>query len=290
MIKKVKSKEINVDFVIESYNSSMDVVRDCKTRKITDSSFDNMQDGSLGGNGKRWCGVDSYEQALQFLEEGYQPTVEKLKAGIKANLQGNGKRISFHNDIVGYAPIVSLAILGVPNSMINSKMKPIKAKVIDIYYNMTASSGTSSQSIIDAGVKMLSAIIALEQQGYRFNLYAVQNYYNGWGSNKKCYMLKVKVKDAMQPIDLKRISFPLTHTGFFRVVGFDWYSKCPEAKYMSGYGKSIDYDFDRERMTKASKELFGDNAVWFGCVKIMDKNEEYIKEVLINAGNKKSVN
>ena len=286
MIKKVRSNEIDTDFVIESYNSSMDVVKDCKTRKITDSRFNNMQDGTLGDHSKSWCGVESYEQALQFLEEGYQPTVEKLKAGIKANLQGNGKRISFRNDIVGYAPIVPLAVLGVPNSMINSRMKPIKAKVIDVYYNMTASCGTESKDILQAGVKLLGAIIELEQQGYRFNLYAVQNYYN----DHKCYMLKVKVKDAMQPIDLKRISFPLTHTAFFRVIGFDWYSKCPEANYIFGYGHSLDYDFGREEMSKASKELFGDNAVWFGCSKIIKEKDNYVKEVLQNAGNKKSSN
>lgn len=283
MIKKVRSNEIGTDFVIESYNSSAYVVHDCKTRKITDSDFKDMQDGTLGGHTKSWCGVNSYEQALQFLEEGYQPTVEKLKTGIKANLQGNGKRISFHNDIVGYAPIVPLAILGAPNSMINSRMKPIKAKVIDVYYNMTAGCMVESSDIIKAGVKLLSAVIALEQQGYRFNLYAVQNYY----SNKKCYMLKVKVKDAMQPIDLKRISFPLTHTGFFRVIGFDWYSKCPEAKHIWGYGHSLDYDFDNEKMQKTAKEIFGDNAVWFGCTKVIKEEDSYIKEVLVNAGNQK---
>lgn len=283
MIKKARSNSIRTDFVIESYNSTADVVYDCKTRKITDSDFHDMQDGTLGGHKKSWCGVDSYEQALQFLEEGYQPTVEKLKTGIKANLKGNGKRISFHNDIVGYAPIVPLAILGVPNSMINSRMKPIKAKVIDVYYSSTAHRGISSEDIIKAGTKMLSAIIELEQQGYRFNLYAVQDYY----SDGKCYMLKVKVKDAMQPIDLKRISFPLTHTGFFRVIGFDWYSKCPEAKYMWGYGHSIDYDYDREKMTKVAKELFGENAVWFGCEKIIKEKDNYVKEVLVNAGNQK---
>ena len=201
-------------------------------------------------------------------------------------MQGNGKRISFHNDIVGYAPIVPLAILGVPNSMINSRMKPIKAKVIDVYYNMTASASTDSEDIIKAGVKLLSTIVELELQGYRFNLYAVQNYY----SDRKCYMLKIKVKDAMQQIDLKRISFPLTHTAFFRVIGFDWYSKCPEAKYIYRYGHSLDYDFDNNKMQKTAKELFGDNAVWFGCTKIIKENEKYIEEVLVNAGNKKSVN
>ena len=284
MIKAIKSKELNANFVIESYNSTADLVKDCKTRPITDSKFDNMQDGGLGGHSKRWCGVDSYEQALQFLEEGYQPTVEKLKAGIKSNLQGQGKRISFNNDIVGYAPIVPLAMQGVPNSMINSRMKPIKSKVIDIYYNMTASCATESNDIIKAGVKLLSAIVSLEQQGYRFNLYAIQNYYD----NKKGYVLKVKVKDAMQPLDLKRVSFPLTHTGFFRVIGFDWYSKCPEAKYLCGYGHSIDYDFSADKMSNAAREIFGDNAIWFGCTKIIEKDESYIKEVIVNAGNGKS--
>lgn len=286
MIKKVKSKKINVDFVIESYNSSADVVKDCKTRNITDSSFDDMQRKGWIESNRSWYGVDSYDQALQFLEEGYQPTVEKLKAGIKANLQGNGKRISFHNDIVGYAPIVPLAVLGVPNSMINSRMKPIKAKVIDVYYNMSASCSVDSKDIINSGVKLLSVIVALEQQGYRFNLYAVQTYYR----DKKCYMLKVKVKDAMQPIDLKRISFPLTHTGFFRVIGFDWYSKCPEAKYLSGYGKPLDIEYNRENLSLAMKEIFGENTVWFGCSKIVNQKEDYIREVLENAGNKKSSN
>lgn len=276
MIKEIRCKSLDINFVVESYNSAEDVVKDCRTRKITDSRFNNMQ-VNLGGHSASWCGVASYDEALKFLEEGYQPTVDKLKSGIRASLQGTGKRISFHNDIVGYAPIVPLAIQGVPNSMINSRMKPIKAKVIDIYYNMTASSGTSSESIIQAGVKMLSAIISLEQQGYRFNLYALQTYYE----RNDCYILKIKVKDAMQPIDLKRISFPFTHTGFFRVIGFDWYSKCPKAKYISFYGRSIDYVYD---MTNYVKELFGNNAVWFSSVKVIKKDEEYIKEVLQNVG------
>lgn len=279
MIKKIRSNEIGTDFTIESYNSAAEVVQDCKTRKITDSRFNNMQDGTLGNHDAKWCGVDSYEQALDFLENGYQQTVEKLKIGMKANLQGQGKRITFHNDVVGYAPIVPLAIQGVPQAMLNSTMKQIKAKVVDVYYNMTASCGTDSEKIIAAGVKLLSVIVSLEQQGYRFNVYAIQNYYD----RGTCYTLKVKVKDAMQLVDLKRISFPLAHTGFFRVIGFDWYSKCPEAKYLGGYGHSIDYDFTQERMSKTAKEIFGDNAVWFGCSKIIRENEEYIKGVLENA-------
>ena len=35
------------------------------------------------------------------------------------------------------------------------------------------------------------------------------------------------------------------------------------------------------------KELFGDNAVWFGCEKIIKEKDNYVKEVIVNTGNKK---
>ena len=204
-----------------------------------------------------------------------------FKSGLKVNFEGQVKRISFHNDIVGYAPVVPLAILGVPNSMINSTMKRIKAKVVDVYYDMSASCGTSSDDIIKAGVKLLSAIVELENAGYRFNLYAVQSYSN----ERDCDMLCIKVKDAQQPLDLKRVSFPLAHTGFFRVIGFDWYSRCPKAKYRFGYGCNL-YGAKDDMVNAMAKEMFGDNAVYIACAKLtadLDGAEEYLSEALSNA-------
>lgn len=267
----------------ESYNSAMDVVNDCRKRKITSSSFSNMNDGNLGDHDVEWCGVDSYDQALEYLQNGYQPTVDKLKETIKINLQGEGKRISFHNDIVGYAPIVPLAVLGVPNSMINSTMKKIKAKVVDVYYDMTCHCGTKSDDIIEYGSKVLSAIIKLEQSGYRFNIYAIQSYSDSDNADMIC----VKIKDACQPIDLKRCSFPLTHTGFFRVIGFDWYSKTPKGRYRVCYGHAMAHENKiKDKLSESFKEMFGGNAVYISATKIQslgDKAEEHLKEVLTNA-------
>lgn len=271
--------------MLESYNSAAEVVSDCKKRPITNSSFHNMNDGNLGGEGKSWCGVDSYEQALEYLENGYQPTVDKLKTQIKANLQGQSKRTTFHNDIVGYAPIVPLAVMGVPNAMINSRMKQIKAKVIDLYYDGTFNCGVDSSDIINTGAKVISVILELEQQGYRFNLYQIQSYTDSTSSD----ILSVKLKDASQPIDLKRISFPLTHTGFFRVIGFDWYSKSPKAKYRYRYGHSLHHeDKLNKRLNEMLKEMCGNNAVIISGGELLDKGdkgEEYLKEVLTKCGN-----
>lgn len=271
-------KSTGYKFHIERYDSAMEVVEKCRTREITDGSFRNMAENSYGD----WEGVESYDQALEFMRDGYQPTVDSMKGVFRANKSGEGTRFSFQNEVQGFAPVVPLALKGVPNCMVNMTMKPIKAKVIDIYYDITASCGTSSSKIIDAGKKLLGTVIEMERQGYRFNLYAVQTY-SGGGS---CDMLVVKVKDARQPLDLKRISFPLTHTGFFRVIGFDWYSKVPDGKYRGGYGQGLCYNVTGERRKEVARNLFGKNALYLSSIDVMKNDKDYIKSEVENNDSK----
>lgn len=267
----------NRPFNVEVFNSANEVVEVSSRRKITDSSFKNMEKKNIR---KSWHGVSSFKEALDLMKTGYQPTVDKMKAGIKANVQGQGKRISFFNDVVGYAPVVPLALQGVPTSMQNSYMKPIKAKVLNIYYDMTASCGTDPEDIIEAGQKLLAAIMELEMQGYKFNLYAIQSYWEN--SDKGCDLICTKIKSSNTPLDLKRISFPLTHTAYFRVIGFDWYSKTPNGKYRSGYGHALGYDFDEKTMQNGFKEIFGDNCIVFSCSKVLKNDTEHFKNVIVD--------
>lgn len=259
---------------IERYDSAQEVVRDCRTRKITDSSF---HDQFTEYFSKSWEGVDSYDEALDLLRNGYQPTVDAFKASMKIGGTGSEKRIAFENNVHGFAPIVPLALKGVPNSMINMTMRPMKCKVVDVYYDIGVNSGTSPETIIENGQKVLGAIIALEKQGYRFNLYAFQSY----NDPKSSDMLCVKVKSSDKPIDLKRISFPLTHPAFFRVIGFDWVSKMPIAKYRSRYGHPFPIDVpekaDRDEFVK---QAFGDNAIYISNTELKNKGIDYLKEVL----------
>lgn len=272
--KKISTKyHKNYRVMIEEYSSAVEVYEDCKTRKITDDSFHDMAHKDLG----KWEGVKDYEEALTLLRNGYQPTVEKLKEQIRFNKAGAGKRISFQNNIVGYAPVVPLAMMNVPNCMVDMKMKPIKCKVLDIYYDMTCSSGTSSKQIIENGQKLLGTIIELEKQGYKFNLYAMQTYSN----DKSADMLLIKIKSSNQPLDLKRISFPLTHTAFFRVIGFDWYSKTPKGVYRSAYGHALAHEFGKTELKEFATQALGKNAIYISGTEIMQKDEEHIKEVLL---------
>lgn len=275
IIKKVKTDHFKA--MVEVFSSAQEVVDVSSKREITDSSFHDMRNRSSIDS--KFCGgVQSFEEAEELMRTGYQPTVDKMKSGIKANLAGQGKRVSFKNEVVGFQPIVPLALQGVPNCMVNTYMKPIKSKVLNIYYDMTASWATKSEQIIEAGQKVLAAIMELEMQGYKFNLYAIQSYYSG---SEAC-ILCTKVKSANTPLDLKRISFPLTHTAYFRIIGWDWYSRCPEAEYYSGYGHALGYSLSSEELSKDFEQIFREKCVYFSASKVINDTTDHIKEVLTN--------
>lgn len=268
------SRRKTLSVMCEKYSSANEVVSDCENRKITDAQFNDVRQA----DNWKWRGVKSYDDAMNLMRYGYQPTVEKMRNALKVSKQGTGKRISFVNNIVGANPVVPLAMMGVPNCMIDTRMKPIKCKVVDVYYDMTMSAGTDPERIIENGQKLLGVILELERQGYRFNLYGVQSYCD----NDSADVLAVRVKSANQPIDLKRISFPLTHVGFFRVIGFDWYSKTPKGKYRFAYGRALAYEYNAKELDAFAKGMFGDNAIYIAAANLRDDSEEYLRGVLSN--------
>lgn len=261
--------------MVERYENTQQMVNDLKTRSITDRSFDDKTKGSFGA----WEGVNSYNECLEYLENGYQPSVDKLKDSVKPVVKGESKRISFKNNVAGANPIVPLALIGVPNCMQDVYIKPIKAKVIDVYYDVACAWNIESRDIIKAGQMLLETILRLEQQGYKFNLYAVQSY----ASSDDCDMLCIKVKSSNQPIDLKRMSYTLTHTSFFRVLGFDWYSRTPKGKYRDAYGHNIasDFDYDGKRTSEFAQQIFGKNSIYLSAM-IMNKKFKNSKDQYIN--------
>lgn len=273
----VKLKNKPYELHIEIFDSADETVRVNRNRPITDSAFRNARENVDGD----WAGVKSYSDAEELLKTGYQPTVDAMK-GVWKGRTGITTRFKFQNDITGFAPVVPLAMKGVPNCMINMQMAPIKAKVLDVYYDITSSCNVESEEIIRVGQSILGSIIELEQQGYRFNLYGVQTYSDG----SSCDMLVVKLKSASQPLDLKRVSFPLTHTAFFRIFGFDWYSRVPGGKHRFGYGRGMAYDYNDSELNNMAKAVFGRNSVYLSAAHVLKMDTSQIKEALTNVNSK----
>lgn len=269
-IKEFGGKPIHV----EKFNSADEVATVSASRKITNSNFNDMEKELNKGADS---GVKSMDEARNLLRFGYEPAVEKLKASVKASISGDKKRISFFNDVVGYQPVVPLALMGVPNSMVNMAMKPIKAKVITVVYEATAACSYSARELEEAGQKFLGALLDLEAQGYKFNILVSQNY---WNRSDGADLLLIRIKNSNTPLDLKRMSFPLTHPAFFRAIGFDWYSKTPGGKYRFGYGHSITRDFSEKVINRGFEEILGEKCVVFSATKILQDSTDHIQAVV----------
>lgn len=277
----IEAGDYKVSAKAEIYNCAADVANDGKNRAVRHSSYD-MSHKNIHED---WHGVNSYEEALDLLSNGYQPVVEELNEELKV-VSSVGPRFKFSNEVQGFLPVVPLALKGVPNCMIDMRIRPIKTKVLDIYYDMTASCGNDPEDFIRAGKILLGTVLALEQQGYKFNLYGIQSYWDTHDyADHALDVLCVKIKSSNSPLDLKRMSFPLTHPAFFRVIGFDWQGKSPITRFIGGgRGCALNYDFSADECNKLIKGLFGDNALYLSCSKLInqDYDKNTLKEVLTN--------
>ena len=272
------------DVMVERFTSAEEVVRVSDSRSLTSTLYDNYRDSN--NLHKSHYGVDTWEEAESLMLNGYTPFVAKLKSKLDFTAKGQGIRTQFHNDVVGYAPIVPLAILGVPNSMVNSRKVIVPNKVVNIYFDKVAVCDKTSRQIEDACSKFMSALIAVENQGYRVNLYISEAHTDTSGENVD--MMLIKVKDSNSPLDLQRISFPLAHAAFFRVIGFDWFTRCPEARFKSGLGTNMTRKFSHKEVVDAFEEMFKEKCVVFEMEDIITKSEKHIIEAITDANKRYS--
>lgn len=192
-------------------------------------------------NDKGFTGTRDWEEANELFEHGYVDVLDKIKAGVAAGIKKTEviqkRRVS--NGVVGYAPNVPNAIMGLPNSMIYMEKTPQKIKAVSIVYNICDNCMTEAQEFIDSGVAVLNVINRLELNGCRVNL-KIMYFCANEGSD---YAFgSVDVKNYREHMDLQKLCFPVAHPSMFRRFGFKWLETCnglKERRWSSGYGHSI---------------------------------------------------
>lgn len=186
---------------------------------------------------EEWYGTKNFDEAKNLFQYGYTDILDKIKAGMaKSNVTQIQNRRRVSNGVVGYAPHVPNAILGLPNSMIRTDSQPQKVKAISIVYCITENCGHKAQEFIDSGVAVLNVINRLELQGIRVNLKIM--FYCAKTSSERAFGT-VKVKDYREHMDLKKLCFPIAHPSMFRRFGFKWLETVPQMQtneWRGGYG------------------------------------------------------
>lgn len=210
-----------------------------------------------------WAGTKTYEEALNLFNNGWTDKVEEIRKSLVQFEKAQERDVSYQkrrptSSVVGFAPHVPNAILGLPNSMIMTERTPMKAKAVCIVYNMTMNAGTDSNDILQAGIAVLKIAYAMELRGYRVRIDVVPFCAGIGRENAACI---VCVKDWRQHIDIKKVAFPIANPSMFRRLGFRWLESTPnltETAFRGGYGTSFE-DAEREKKVLKSAGVFADS-------------------------------
>lgn len=280
VMKSIQIKGINhpTEIRMECFENGGEIVKVCEKRPKQTGFYKNHFDPNYSYD-MGFEGVHNIKEAKGMLAEGWTEKVEEIKQSMHSVERKNYslKASRMKADVVGYMPIVPNAIMGLPNSMLNTDMKPKKNKVINIVYGLSFSAYVNKEDIKKYGMMLMERIIRLEAEGFRVRLTCAQNYQT---DNKLCHVMTCKVKSEDQPMDALRVMFPMFHPAMFRAIGFGWYETFPEGQYIDGYGKPLYYTMSEESVDDMAEQLFGRTAVYIDGMFIEKKGAEYIDRKL----------
>lgn len=235
-----------------------------------------------------WRGTKTYAEAVELIRNGWEEPLKELKAamknvGIKPNV--TTETVRPRTSVIGYAPHVPNAIQGIPESMIGTERVPQKVKAVTIIYSSDANSALSHEDFFKAGAVVLKIINDLELNGFRVRLLhefcAAQK-----GSEK--IIGRVTLKDWRQPIDLKKLTFPLANAAMIRRFGFRFTEVIPGIKekgWVGGYGGALNSLLDYKQVCEEFRKnkLLNDNE-YFINIKLVRECKHDSEKVIEAAG------
>lgn len=208
-------------------------------------------------NSNSFCGGVTYEQAVDIMRYGDENLFKKIldkkkKTDISQILGQSVKRRKQNNDIVGFTANVPAYLSGNPMAMINRNDLRESHKILNICLSADVSAFVRDNEVQEAGTVYLNIIDILEKLNYRCNLYVT--YCVNTGCGERIYFL-VRVKTDREPLNIKKMAFPIAHVGMFRRIGFHWIESCncDTEPTDCGYGRPIDDWSDNKKIL--DKEL-----------------------------------
>lgn len=198
-------------------------------------AFEDKSHSSVTGD-VSFTKTNSFEEAVNLFKYGWKDMSAKITQKLKVadkNLQGMMKQRTTLG-VQGYQAIVPLYLNGCPNNMVTKKMVCMKQKVITLNKSICYSAGYSPREIEEESIKAMQIIKRLESQGYRCNLNVVLGVYKG----TKRIVVKVRVKNSSEKLNVSKLSFPLVHPSMLRRLFFRFIEVYPGVTkpYTNGYG------------------------------------------------------
>lgn len=195
-----------------------------------------------------WAGMP-YQDAENSMVTGLPEVTKQIKRELAqfTNTLGSRKASYTINYFNGYAPNVARAIQGHPMSMRKKVRHQIPAKTITLFYSPAVNCSYSSDDVNNAGLTTLKLVNLLESNGYKVKLVVIpflgESQDNKKSDTKRYTCCGITLKDFSQPLDLLKLSFPVTSVAMFRRLGFKWLETIPGLDGdWNGYGRPLAND------------------------------------------------
>lgn len=195
----------------------------------------------------------SFDEAVDLMKNGWTDMAQKLNkklTEVESELAPMTRRKSAY-DVAGYQCSVPRYLNGIPTSMIRTVNTPAKQKVVNLVKSIDYSGATSIDTIVEESIKAMQIIKKLENQGYRVNLDIALGTFR-----KNGFIVRVRVKNANERLNVSKLAFPLVHPSMLRRLMFRWIEVYPKITkdFVSGYGSPATSSQMREVLEK--NEIF----------------------------------
>lgn len=234
------------------------------------------RDNDSEKSGGSFSGTQSFEEAFNLFKYGDEKLYQKIKdEKSKMNvdkLLGNAiRKQKYVNRKYGCVPNVPAYLIGNPLNMINSEIGRISHKVINIFLSVGVPWHIDKDEITKIGIIYLTVIDLLEKAGYRCNLYAGVT-----ASGSRAEYMYVRIKTDREPLNIKKLAFPIAHPSMLRRIYFKW-------------AEVNDYDYDitgsygsndsSSEIIKNMKNLYKEDFILWTYVDIKNDGHHQAKEV-----------
>lgn len=232
-ITRKENKEIRI-FEFNSLNEFYNYI--CETP--FNDAFRFQEHESVDGS-ESFTGTSSFEEAIDLFKYGWKDGSKKLTKKLNAKQKAMQPIMKAKNkrDVAGYQVIVPSYLSGDPMSMINKKMVPVKQKVITLNKTIAYPCKVTKDEIEEESIKAFQLIKKVEAQGMRVNL----NIVSGFDVPDMRIIVKIKVKNSTEKLNISKLAFPLVHPSMLRRLLFRFLEVVPKAskKYVYYYGSPV---------------------------------------------------
>jgi hypothetical protein len=179
--------------------------------------------------------ADDYMKSVKIWEEGREKFLKSKL--VVDSVYGTQVEQSYYHDVAGSVVDMGRYLDGEPECMIEFTQTEVelRGKILDIYFDLVVSGGMSTNAMTNYGIGVYSIVDALEQEGYRVNLYVCGT----WEFQDRKEVVTIKIKTSEQHLEMNQMLYCIAHPSFCRRHLFSWYDKQPKNKYGRGQPQEL---------------------------------------------------